>query len=234
MSNHEHTTDPARLARLAGFFYLVIIVCGVWSEGFVRSMLVVPGDASATVSQITQSAGLLRASFAADTFMALSDVAVGALLFMLLKPVSLALAVAAFAFRLTQAAVLAMNLLSQHVALMLATGTTGLDVSVAGELALLSMTAQSHGYDLGLIFFGVNSLLTGWLVARSGFLPKALGWGLVAAGAVYLLGSYLRFLAPAIHVPFQAAYLVPVVAETAFCLWLLVKGIDTAKWRSMH
>lgn len=234
MSNHEHTTDPARLARLAGFFYLVIIVCGVWSEGFVRSTLVVPGDASATVSQITQSAGLFRASFAADTVMALSDVAVGALLFMLLKPVSLTIAVAAFAFRLTQAAVLAMNLLSQHVALMLATGSTGLDVSVAGELALLSMTTQSHGYDLGLIFFGVNSLLTGWLVARSGFLPKALGWGLVAAGAVYLLGSYLRFLAPAIHAPFQAAYLVPLLAEAAFCLWLLVKGIDTEKWRSMH
>lgn len=234
MSNHEHTTDPARLARLAGFFYLVIIVCGVWSEGFVRSTLVVPGDVSATVSQITQSAGLFRASFAADTVMALSDVAVGALLFMLLKPVSLTIAVAAFAFRLTQAAVLAMNLLSQHVALMLATGSTGLDVSVAGELALLSMTTQSHGYDLGLIFFGVNSLLTGWLVARSGFLPKALGWGLVAAGAVYLLGSYLRFLAPAIHAPFQAAYLVPLLAEAAFCLWLLVKGIDTEKWRSMH
>jgi hypothetical protein len=90
---------------------------------------------------------------------------------------------------------------------------------------LLFLEAQSHGYDLGLIPFGINCLLTGYLVYKAEFLPRTIGLMLVAAGVVYLVGSYLRFLAPALAGPFQMAYALPLVAETAFCLWLLIKGV---------
>lgn len=223
--------DARRIARLAGFFYLVIIVCGVWSEFFVRSTLVDPLDAARTAENLRSASGMFRLSLAADTVMAASDVTVGVLLYVLLRPVSMVVALLAMVFRLIQAAVLAMNILGQHVALSLA-ATPGLDPSTASQLALLSMSAQSHGYDLGLIFFGVNSVLTGWLVARSGFLPRPLGWGLVAAGLVYLAGSYLRFLLPEAHAAFQPAYLVTLVAELAFCLYLLARGVDTDAWRN--
>ncbi len=32
-----------KTARVAGFLYLIIIVCGVFSEMYVRSSLIVPG-----------------------------------------------------------------------------------------------------------------------------------------------------------------------------------------------
>jgi hypothetical protein len=211
-------------ARLAGALYLAIIVCGLFGEVAVRGQIVVAGDAAATAENLLASQGLFRAGFAAETVMAICDVALAVLLYRLLRPVNRTVALMAAAFRLVQASVIAASLMFHYGAL-LALGGEGRE-----ELALLLIEIQGHGYDLGLIFFGVNSLLTGWLVARSGFLPRWLGHMLVAAGLVYVVGSSLRFLAPALFEPFQVAYIVPVVAETAFCLWLLIRGVDVGGW----
>jgi Domain of unknown function (DUF4386) len=225
--------SPQRTARAAGALYLVIIACGVFGEVFVRAALVVPGDAAATAGNILESEGLFRLGFAADSLMVLSDVALAVLLYVLLRAVSPTLALMAAAFRLVQSAVIAANLLNHHATLLVLGGTDAPDALQAGQrqaLALLFLNLQSHGYDLALIFFGISSLLVGYLVYRAPYLPRALGLLLVAAGLVYLAGSYLRFLAPAHAALFAPAYLVPLVAESGFCLWLLLRGVDRDKW----
>jgi hypothetical protein len=68
-------------------------------------------------------------------------------------------------------------------------------------------------------------LILGRLVVRSGYFPRVLGYGLVAAAIVYLAGSFTRFLFPEYVSFITPVYIVPLVAELAFCLWLLVKGI---------
>jgi len=70
----------ARTARFAGALYLVIILCGLWSELAVRGPLTVDGDAAATAANILANEGLFRAAFAADTIMAMADVALAILL----------------------------------------------------------------------------------------------------------------------------------------------------------
>ena len=107
--------------------------------------------------------------------------------------------------------------------------TGGQDISAlapgqADAIAALFLNMHGHGYDLGLVFFGLNSLMTGVLIWRSGFIPKALGAGIAAAGTVYLIGSTLRFFAPELSPAFAPAYGLTVLAETAFCLWLLSAG----------
>ncbi|MCP4686236.1 MAG: DUF4386 family protein [bacterium] len=52
---------------------------------------------------------------------------------------------------------------------------------------------------------------------------------MVAAGLVYLTGSHVRFLAPDFHSFVTAAYVVPLVAEVSFCLWLLIKGVKVKR-----
>jgi hypothetical protein len=230
-------TSPLVYARTAGALYLVIIVFGVWSELFVRGVLVVPGDAAATAANVIANEGLFRLGFAADSIMALSDVALAILLYVLLAPVSRALAIMAAAFRLTQTAIIGMNLLNHYSALMVLNGAAsfaGFDAQQLDALALMSLELQSHGYDLGLLFFGVNSILVGYLIFKSTFLPRALGVLMAAAGLVYLTGSYLLFLAPAQAEMFQAAYLVPLVAELALCLWLLLRGVNVERWGDVN
>ena len=165
----------------------------------------------------------------------MSDAAVAALLYLLLRPVNNTVALVAAAFRLTQTAVLALNLLNQHAALLLLTGASysPLEPEQRNALAYLMMERHSHGYDLGLLFFGIHCLLIGYLILKSTFLPKVLGLLLMAASFAYLVGSYVHFLAPALVPTVAPIYAVAIVAEVGLCGWLLVRGVDAKRWASL-
>ncbi len=221
-------TPPLIYVRAAGVLYLIIIVCGIFSEAYVRASLVVAGDPASTAANILASPTLFRIGFAADALMLLSDVAIAVLFYLLLRPVSNLLALMAAAFRLTQAGVLGFNLLNYYAALLLFGGevyTEALGTEQARTLAMLFLEMHSHGYDLGLLFFGVSCLILGYLLVKSDYFPSILGYGLMAAAVVYLTGSLTRFFFPDYLPLITPAYLVPLIAELAFCLWLLVRGV---------
>jgi len=220
------------LARSTGLLYILIIISGIFSEVVVRASLIIPGDATATANNILSSSPMFRLGFASDTLMLLCDVAVAVLLYVLLKPVDRTLALTAAAFRLIQAAILGGNLLNYHAALLLLSGAEYqalLPVEQLYSQALLFLELHSHGYDLGLIFFGLSNVILGYLVIRSGYLPSILGYGLIAAALVYLGGSFSRFLYPEALAVITPLYVIPLLTELGFCLWLLIKGIDTRK-----
>lgn len=212
-----------RLARWAGLLYLVVIVCGLSAELAVRQALIVPGEAAATAANIAAAEGLFRLGLLADAAMGLADAGLGVLLFVLLRPVGAMLSLAALVCRLVQTAIVGMTLILSQAALLALDGG-------AAELAALLLAAHGLGYDTGLAFFGVACVLLGGLVWRSGYLPRALGALLVAAGAVYLTGSAIRLVAPDLAPVFAPAYAVPLIAELAFCLWLLIRGVDAVGW----
>lgn len=232
MTFHAAETSPLVYARTAGFLYLLIIFFGIYSEVFIRADLVVAEDATATASNILASERLFRFGFVADAIMLVSDVALAILFYVLLKPVSKTLALMAAAFRLMQASILGFNLLNYYAALLLVNGV-GFDKTLTIEqlntLALFFLDLHGHGYDLGLIFFGVSSLILGYLIIKSTIFPSVLGYGLIAAGVVYLLGSFTLFISPAYISFIEPVYIIPLVAESSFCLWLLIKGISKNK-----
>jgi hypothetical protein len=221
-------TTPHIYARVAGFLYLIIIIFGISSEVFIRSILVVKGDATTTAGNILASEGLFRFGFVLDSIMLLSDVAIAVLFYVLLKPVSKTLALIAAAFRLTQAAILGFNLLNYYAALLLLKGVgyaTVFNSDQLNAMAMLFLDMHSHGYDLGLLFFGLSSIILGYLVVKSDYFPEVLGYGLIAAAVVYLTGSFTRFLFPDYVSFIEPIYIVPLIAELSFCLWLLLKGV---------
>jgi hypothetical protein len=226
-------TSPRLLARTAGLLYLVIIALGLTGELVVRSSIVSPGDATATAAQIAASGGLFRVGFLADSVMFLCDVALAVLLYVLLRPVNKTISLMAMCFRLIQTAVIAANLLHYHAAVIALSGSEYASAFGAEQLNALAsffLDLHSHGYDLGLLPFGLSCLLLGYLVYRSRYLPRFVGVLLVAAGFTYLTGSYTRFLFPA-HVRAVAPiYLVAIVAELSMCLWLLTKGVKVKEW----
>lgn len=223
----ELNFQPTRgITRAAGLLYLAIIVLGLTSELTIRGTLVTPSDVGRTIEAISAHETLYRLSFAADLLMTMADIALAAFLFFLLSIVNLPLAFMAALFRLVQAAIIAIGLLHQDAVLMML-GRDDVEHAIAMHIKL-----QAHGYDLALVFFGVNCLITGFLVARSGFLPPVLGVLIAAAGGVYLAGSGILLLAPAYSAGMQSAYVIPAIAETSFCLWLLVRGVDAQLWQA--
>lgn len=228
--------SPLKYARITGGLYVLIIVLGLTSEVAVRQRLIVQGDAGTTAANILGSEGLFRFAFFADSIVFLSDAAVAVLLYLLLRPVNNTIALAAAAFRLTQTAVLALNLLNQHAALLVLTGAgyAPLDITQRNALAYLMLDRHGHGYDLGLLFFGVHCLLIGYLILKSTFLPRTLGALMMAASIAYLVGSYVRFLAPSLVATVAPIYFAAIVAEVGLCAWLLLKGIDTMRWQTVN
>ncbi|MBD3367159.1 MAG: DUF4386 family protein [Candidatus Eisenbacteria bacterium] len=227
--------SPRLLARSAGVLYLVIIVFGLFGELSVRSGLVVPGDVAATATNIVASGGLFRLGFLTDSVMFLCDVALAVLLYVLLRPVGKTVALVAMCFRLTQTAVIALNLLHYHAAMLALSGrayTASFGPDQLNALASFFLDLHSHGYDLGLLLFGVHCLLLGYLIYRSGYLPKVLGVLLVAAGFTYLIGSYTRFLVPQYVQTVAPIYAVAIIAEVGICLWLLIRGVNVELWES--
>ncbi|PLX36513.1 MAG: DUF4386 domain-containing protein [Hyphomicrobiales bacterium] len=224
MTNRAASRTAFPTARLAGVLYLIIIVCGVWSEAGVRAGLIVAGDAAATVANVIAAEGLFRLSMSADAVMALSDVALAILLYRLLRAFGEGLALAATAFRLVQAAIIGAGLALLAGALV-ALGGDGFAAADQGQgVAYTLIAMHGIGYDIGLLFFGVNSLLVGMLLARVGGIARLIGFALLAAGAVYLAGSFIRLLAPELTASFMPAYAICLLAESTFCLLLLVRG----------
>jgi hypothetical protein len=236
MTEGTKEASPMLYARVAGVLYLVIIVFGIFGEMFVRSGLIIPGDAAATASNIAASQGLFRGGFLADSVMFLCDVGLAVLLYVLLRPVSKMVALVAMCFRLTQTAVIAVNLLHYHAAMLLLNGPgypEALGTNQLNALTSFFLDLHAHGYDLGLILFGLHCLLLGYLIYKSRYMPKILGALVVAAGFVYLIGSYTRFLAPGYVAAVAPIYIVAIVSELALCLWLLVKGVKMQRWEEM-
>ena len=219
---------PQRLARTGGLLYLLIIVFGVAGEAAIRGRLIA-SDAGQTAANVLSAELWFRLSILGDVLMVLADVALGVVLCALLSPVDRVLSIAAMAFRLAQAAVLGLNLVHLEQAVTLA-HDAALHAPTRDQLVVAALDAHAAGYDLGLFFFAVSCLLVGYLLARSRLVPRVIAVGSVAAGLVYAVGSTLRLVAPDLSVAFAPAYGIPLAAEVAMCGWLLVKGVDGARW----
>ncbi|UCC52663.1 MAG: DUF4386 domain-containing protein, partial [Anaerolineaceae bacterium] len=82
----------------------------------------------------------------------------------------------------------------------------------------------------GLVF-GFHLLLLGYLVYKSGFLPRILGILLMIGGVGYLAQSYGHLLVPQYDEILSTVVIVlSIPGELAFTVWLLWKGVDVEKW----
>jgi hypothetical protein len=221
-------------ARTAGVLYLINIACGLFGEMFVRAKLVVPGDAAATAHHILGSELLFRSGIFGDLIMHITDVPMAILFYVLLRPVSRDLSLLAALFGMLQTAVLCANKLTLILVLLLlgdANYLKAFDASQLQALASLSLRMHESGFGVGLIFFGVSCLLTAYLLYQSEYFPKALGILQALAGLSYLVNSSAQLLFPAIQEKMFPWIVLPAfLGELATCLWLLVKGLDMAKW----
>jgi len=203
-----------RLVRLAGALYLAIILCGLTAELFLRGPLL-QGTPDQIAQALSANVGQLRLSLIADTVMLLADVALALVFFGLLRHISDALALAAMVFRLGQAVLIGASLM--------ALGSAPSLLVDAPRMAVHMTELHAIGYDVGLILFAVNSVIMSVLLWRSE-VPKVIAGGIAASGLVYATGSLTRLVAPDWVAIIEPAYLIPMIAESALCLWLLIRA----------
>lgn len=234
MSTRSAGTSPLVYARLAGLLVLVLVVISPFSLIYIPSTLIVPGDATTTANNVMASDGLFRLGIISDAAIFLIEIVVTALLYVLLRPVSRTLSLAAAFARLAMAVIQGINLLPYFIALLLLSGAGYLTVFEPDQLnalVLLSLNAHENAVYIWQAFFGLSLFVLGYLIFESGYFPRILGVLMVVGALGYLIDSFGNILFPSYGEIFGLVVAVTaIIGELPFFVWLLVKGVNVQKW----
>ncbi|WLR41755.1 DUF4386 domain-containing protein [Bacillus carboniphilus] len=217
-----------QLARIAGLFYLILIVCGVFAEFFVRSKLIQKDNASITAENILNSETLFRLGFVSDLMMMTAFLFLSFVLYILFKKVNANVSLFMVLFVLASVSILCINMLNQFAALIILNEPTyfsGFSSEQSHSMVLFFLDMHSYGYSIAQIFFGLWLLPLGYLVYKSRFFPRFLGVLLVVGCFSHLIDFFFFFLSPSIATSISWIVTLPAdIAEFSFVLWLLIMG----------
>ncbi len=210
----------SRSALIAGFGYLLSPV--PFAEFYMYPRLVVPGNVQQTSENIAAHGSLFLAAISCYLITFIADVVVAWALYVLLVPVNQRLSFLAGLLRLAYAAIALFGLLDLvKVYRLVAAPDPALR---SGQLAAqVDLLLHSFRYDwsMGLLLFGIHLVLLGYLIFRSGYIPRVIGVLLAINGLGWLIDTLKPYLYPTAHVGFVS---ITFLGELVFMLWLLFRG----------
>jgi hypothetical protein len=216
-------------AIVAGLGLLLMAILAPIANFGVLQTLIVAGDATNTANNMIASAGRFRIGIFVFFIVAVLDVVVAWALYVYLKPVNKSLSLLAAWFRIVYAAIFVSALNNLLIVLQLLNGADYLKAFETNQLhaqVLLSLNAFTDGWDIGLAIFGLHLLVVGYLVFRSGYLPKFLGILVVIAGLGYLIDNLGKLLSPNYNLTIAVFTFIGEVLLIFWLLWRGIKGLD--------
>jgi hypothetical protein len=232
MITKEKMNPIQKTGRITAILILLIVVFAPFSMIYVPSIVLVPGDAAATANHLMASEGLFRLGIVSDAVVFLIEIVLTVFLYVLLKPVNKTLALVAASARLAMTVVQGINLLNHLFVLLLLSGVGYLAVFTPAQvnaLELLSFNAHESAVLIWGMFFGLHLFVLGYLVYKSGYIPRLSGVFLVIASLCYFTQFIGNILFPQYKSVFTAIGILSSV-EIALPLGLLIKGINVAQW----
>lgn len=237
MINQISEFSPSKTARIAGVLYLVIALAAIVAHQYVPANIIVPGDAAATTSNIMENEQLLRfGGVGAELIVLLSEIVLSVVLYVLFRPVNKTLSLMAAVSRLAMTTIHGINLLNYFFALMLVSGSgyvAAFGPEQVQSLVMLFLDAHSFGFTIGIAFLTLHVFILGYLIFKSSFIPRIFGVLFELAAVGYLFDSFALLLSSS-YTTTPAFVAIPIaVAEIAFPLWLLIKGVNVEHWRKL-
>lgn len=216
---------------IAGLFFLLMVVSGLFSEIFVRQKLIVSNDAVTTANNILSHPLLYRLGIASDISMALFYLFTALALYCLLESINKKLASVMVVLASLGCVMLLFNVLNEAVPLYILQGQSYLNAIGLSErqaFAMFFIDLFGHGYMLGQVFFALWVLPLGILIHRSKFIPKIFGIFFMVEAVFALIAVFVHFLIPNSSV--ETLLLIPgMVAEFSFLFWLLFQQLPGKK-----
>src|SRR5438034_3630888 len=171
--------SPRVVGRYLGALFLLLILSGVFAQGFISERLINFSDAAATAANVLANKGLLWTGFSVFLIEMTCQVATTALWYVLLRPAGRSVALVAAFIDLAGGIVKTFARVFFIAPLwVLSAGEPG---SAAGHalagfspeqlqsIALILFRANDDGAATAMAFFGFAGVLRGYLIMRSGF-----------------------------------------------------------------
>lgn len=223
-----------KTARIAGLLYLAHFVTFFLADNGVHYTAVGTLDAGATASKIMASESQFRIGFVSFLLAALFFLLSAWALFVLLKSVNKDIALLFVLLNLGGVVIQCAALFCEFGAQLLLSGADYLKVFQPDQLqalAMLFLNIYKNGFMIAQIFLGLWVLPLGYLVIKSGYLPKILGIALLIDCFVLLIWVFQFFLFyPGSEAVSALCLGISFIAEISLCLWLLIKGVNVEQW----
>jgi hypothetical protein len=227
----DSNTSRRRAAQIAGVSYVLLFALGIFANFFVREGLIVTGDAQATAANIVESEGLFRLGLVSFLIIFVLDVIVAWALYIVFGNANRDISLLAAWFRIVYTVFLGVAAVFFFQALQLLGGSdflTAFDSEQLNAQALVALDTFNATWLIGLVGFGIHLMLLGYLVIRSGYAPKALGYMLIAAGTGYVIDTTANALLGNYN-DYESLFLVivavpSIIGEGWLGLWLLLKA----------
>lgn len=229
----DTSTEPSPLfgARMAGALWLIVILASIVAVVGGAS-LDLRGDPATLAANALASAPRIRLAFVMLFFGKICYLGGTVLLYELLKPVNKSVALFG-AFCGLAGLLSGAHGLNQLTALSLLEESRRATEPVASQLQGAVKIFLAPGFSGEDVFFGCQIVSVGYLIARSSFLPRAIGVLLMLGGAGFLITSFANFVSPALGARLSPLILpIAVLGEGSLALWVLVKGVNVEQWRS--
>ena len=220
-----------KTARLAGLLWVLVGVTTGFSLGYVRSKLIVSGDAAATVSNIIASESLFRVAIASSILSQIFLLFFGLTIFRLFKDTYKTLATVFVSSLLVGVAIGVVNSLNNLGALWIITNPDSQKAFQPEQINALAMTfLRLNNFGIGLleIFSALFLFSLGLLIIRSGYLPRVLGILLMIGACAFPINTFTKILIPQFYpvLMTRLTMLLNAFGPLATMLWLLIKGVD--------
>ena len=222
IGNHDEGLTLRQAALVAGFGYLLMPVA--YAEFSIYPKLVIPANIEQTVQNIVAHSGLFFTAIGCYLITLMLDVVIAWALYILLTPVNRSVSLLAAWFRLvytTTALFGLLNLVTLYRLLNTPDYLTAFGSQQLHAQAKLLLNSFRYDWSMSLVIFGVHLLLLGYLIYRSGYIPKVIGILLLINGLGWAIDSLRPYVYPNARLGFVA---ITFFGELAFMLWLLIRG----------
>ncbi len=226
----DKVTSLKRTARFAGFMYLIWIITAIYGLMYVQTKTIVQGDAVATAAKILANEFLFRTGIVNDILSSIVWILIAMALYRLFKHVNESQAKLLVVLVMVQIPVSffmdALNITS----LMLFKGDIlkTFELSQRQDLAMLFLKINDYVTITLEMFWGLWLFPFGYLVYKSGFIPRLLGVFLILNGIAYVIHCLTHLLLPDYQaLVFQIATPIWTLGELSIMVWLLIKGVKS-------
>jgi hypothetical protein len=214
-----------KIARMAGLLYFMYILTSVIANMFGNFVF---AEAPVTVNHIMAHESLFRIGFIISLFSYVLFLLAAWFLYVLLEPVGKKMALLFLVLNLAGFAILVLNHLNLFSGVLLLSGADYLKVFQPDQLqaqAMLFINLRKNAAISAQIPYGIWLFPLGYLVFKSGFLPKILGILLIFDCFGLLIYVFQYFLLPGCEVISYPCMVVSFIAELSLTLWLFIKGV---------